>query len=251
MYTPPRNEVDGDAYAHRLRAMSKVRKLLRLAEDQAGQPEGELARGLADALLKEHGLSRAQVELGGDEFKHRAMALGAAAAWRRTLVHVIADYFDCVALFEREAEEAQTFGPDHLLPHVEYAFVVYMNQLRRAWKAHAGGLEEDGTWGRLSRAQQVEAREAFATSFVIGVRERLEADRRKERQEDPVGAGAMSERRRSLDRWMRSGGVRWRQGFSGVHGFDAEGYRAGLEAEVEAALGAKERRRIPSGDQGA
>lgn len=244
VYTPPRTELDGDAYAHRLRAMSKVRKLLRLAEDQAGLPEGELARGLADAILKEQGLSRAQVDLGGDEFKHRSMALGANAAWRRTLVHAVADYFDCVALFEKNADEAQTFGPDHMLPHVEYTFVVYMNQLRRAWRTHAGALDADGTWSRLSRAQQVEAREAFATSFVVGVQERLEADRRNERSEDPVGVAAMSERRRSLDRWMRSGGVRWRQGFSGVHGFDAEGYRAGLEAEVEAALVGKERRRI-------
>lgn len=244
MYTPPRVELDGDAYAHRLRALSKVRKLLRLAEDQAGQPEGELARGLADAILKEHHLTRAAVDVGGEDFKHRSFALGAAAAWRRTLVHTIADYFDCVALYEKNAAEVQTFGPEHMLPHVEYSFVVYMNQLRRAWRDHAGALEADGTWGRLGKVQQVEAREAFCTSFVIGVGERLERDRANERKDDPVGFAAMGEKRKALDKWMRTGGVRWRQGFSGVHAFDAEGYRAGLEAEVEAALGGRERRRI-------
>lgn len=238
MYTPPRLdfESDGDAYARRLRAMSRVRKLLRLAEDQEGMPEGEAARLMADTILIEHNLSRAAVDLGGEDFRHRTFELGESTPWRRTLVHAIADYFDCVALYEKDAAEAQTFGPEHMLPHVEYSFVVYMNQLRRAWRDHAGELQQGGVWERMARRQQLEARESFSTSFVIGVKERLEKDRAAEKQADPSGWTTTADQRRNLDRWMRSGGVRWRSTFQGVHAFDPHGYRAGLEAEVDQAL---------------
>jgi hypothetical protein len=248
LYAPPRQEGgDGDALARRLRAMARVRKLLRLAEDQAGQPEGEAARAMADVILADHGLQRAALDLGsGDpDFRHRALALGEAAAWRRTLMHAIADYFDCVALYEKEATEAQLFGPEHMLPHVEYTFVVYLNQLRTSWRAHVDGLQEEAVWQRLHRRQQLDAREAFCVSFVMGVKDRLEADRQGERRSDPTGWSAMQDQRRSLDRWMRTAGVRWRSSWTGVGAVDPSGYRAGLEADVEPALKSpKETRRI-------
>lgn len=244
MYTPPRLQMDGDAYALRLRALARVRKLLRLAEDQEGLPEGNAARARADAILAEHGMKRGQVDLGEDAFGHRSFELGASSPWRRSLVHAIADYFDCVALYEKGAGEAQTFGPEHMLPHVEYTFVVYMNQLRRRWKEHVEGLKADSSWDKLFPRQQVDAREAFATSFVIGVQERLEADRKRERQEDPSTWSTMAERRRELDKWMRTVGVRWRGGVAGSAAFDAAGYQAGYDADVDAALGQRVVKRI-------
>ncbi|HMV70118.1 MAG TPA: hypothetical protein PKA64_24975, partial [Myxococcota bacterium] len=212
----------------------------------AGLPEGEAARLMADTILADHGLHRAAVSL--DEvvdFRHRALALGEAAAWRRTLVHAIADYFDCVALYERQAEEAQIFGPEHMLPHVEYTFVVYLRQLRAAWRAHTDALRVEGVWERLSRRQQVDAREGFCVSFVVGVKDRLEADRVGERRSDPAGWSAMQEQRRSLDRWMRTAGVRWRSSWTGVGSVDPSGYQAGLAVDVDPALRSpKEQRKI-------
>jgi hypothetical protein len=238
VYTPPRldAEPDGDSYARRLRAMARVRKLLRLAEDQSGMPEGEAARAMADAILAEHKLSRGALEVGVDEFRHRSFGLGESSAWRRTLAHAIADYFDCVALYEKDADEAQTFGPEHMLPHVEYTFVVYMNQLRRSWRTYTEEMASAGLLEKMGKRQQLEAREAFCTSFVMGVRDRLEKDRAAERTADPVSWNVTADQRRNLDRWMRTGGVRWRSSFVGVQAFDANGYRAGLEAEVGQAL---------------
>lgn len=253
MYTPPRLDTDGDSTARRLRAISRVRKLLRLAEDQAGQPEGVSARERAEAILAEHGMSRSAVELGeglDGDFRQRVFVLGSKEPWRRTLVHAIADYFDCVALYEKDALDAQTFGPEHMLPQVEYTFVVYLTQLRTAWRRHAEDLQAEGLWDRLSPRGRLEARDAFCVSFVLGVKERLEQDRAKEKQDDPVAFSQGQKQKKQLDRWMRTGGVRWRATPSGVSALSDEGFRAGLEAEVEPALKHAAPRRITGGGKG-
>lgn len=219
--------------------MSRVRKLLRLAEDQSDTPEGVAALKRAEAILAEHGLARTDVSLAiGLDFRHREVALGAPTAWRRTLVHAIADYFDCVALYRGgQADQAETYGPEQALPQIDYTYGVYLRQLRLAWTKHTEALQQDGTWGRLSRAQQFDTREAFCVSYVLGVKERLELDRRSEREDDPMAWDVTLKQRKALDRWMRQGGVRWRANPSGVHAFSDEGYRAGLEAEVRAGVG--------------
>lgn len=232
-----RRDLDGDTTARRLRALARIRKLLRLAEDQKGQPEGDAAMGRARALMDEYGLQQSTLDLGGGvDFRHRAFALGASAAWRRTLVHAISDYFDCVALYESDADQAETYGPDHALPQIEYTYVVYLRQLQRAWKQHTDDMRAADVWQPLSRRQQFDAREAFCVSFVLGVKERLELDRQSERAADPSSWDQSTRSRKDLDRWMRRGGVRWRSNPSGVHSFSNEGYRAGLEAEVRTGL---------------
>lgn len=240
MYRPTRIDPDGDATAKRLRALSRIRKLLRLAEDQDGQPEGRAARKRALALMESHGLSMSSVDLKGEaDFRSRAFELGAKEAWRRTLVHAIADYFDCVALYEKGATEAQTYGPEVALPQVEYTFVVYMRQLQRAWARHTQDMKDVGVWQPLSHREQLETRESFCVSFVLGVKERLEADREAEKREDPRSHAASMRQRRDLDRWMRRAGVRWRARPTGVGSLNSEGFRAGLEAEVDAGLGGR------------
>ncbi len=229
-------DVDGDAAAGRLRALSRARKLLRLAEDQAGRPEGEAARARAEALLAAHGLSWSRLELGAEDYRHRAFALGEAAAWRRTLVHAIADHLDCVALFARDGSDAQTYGPEHALPQVEYLFTVYLRQLREAWRAHVSALQAEGLWAPLGRRGQLDTRESFCVSYVMGVKERMEAERQRERRMDPAVDRVAREGRRRLERWMRTGGVRWRGSANGVASFLDEGFRAGLEATVHAGL---------------
>jgi hypothetical protein len=187
--------------------------------------------------MDQYGLQRSTLDLaGGHDFKHRAFALGSATAWRRTLVHALADYFDCVALYRKDADEAETYGPEHVLPQIEYTFVVYLRQLQLAWRNHTEKLREDGTWGALTRRQQLDARESFCVSYTLGVKERLELDRRQERDADSEAHAASQRARKDLDRWMRRGGVRWRSKPSGVGTFSNEGYRAGLEAEVRTGL---------------
>ncbi len=235
-----RRDQDGDSTARRLKALSKVRKLLRLAEDQDGKPEGLAARRRAEALMEEYGLQRASLDLEARmaaDFRHGEVQLGDSSAWRRTLMHAIADYFDCVALYQKDSPSAETFGPEHALPQLGYTLMVYLRQLQRAWTAHTGQLMEEAVWGALSRRQQLDTKESFCVSFVLGVKERLELDRKREQREDPVGWKATQQQRRDLDRWMRRGGVRWRSNPSGVGAFSDEGFRAGLEAEVDQGLG--------------
>lgn len=240
MYRPRGLDKDPDALTRRLRAMTRVRKLLRLAEDQAGQPEGRSARQRAEELLARHGMAWSAVEspdwVGAFDFRHRAFELGRDEPWRHTLAVCIAEYLDCVALHKAGELVVETFGPEASLPQVEYAFTVYLRQLREGWRDHAGALQDDGTWAVLSRKQQLDARDAFCVSFVLGVKERLDRDRRAELDKDPVAGEEAKRQKRELDAWMRKAGVRWRSMPSGVGTFDAEGYRRGMEAKIDAAV---------------
>jgi hypothetical protein len=239
LYKPERSAMDGDATARRLKAMNRIRKLLRLAEDQAGQPEGEAAGALAAALMAEHQLHRGTIELGAKgevDFRHRGFDLGAAEPWRRTLVDAIAEYFDCVALYEKGSNSVETYGPEHALPQVEYTFVVYMRQLQQVWRAHAEALREEGLWAGLPKVRQLEAREGFCVSFVLGVKERLDQDRKAELKGDPSAVGATKRQRQELERWMRGAGVRWRAKTTDVGTFSAEGFEAGKLAQIEPGL---------------
>lgn len=230
-------DLDGDTTAKRLRALSRIRKLLRLAEDQEGTPEGTAARTRAEALMESYGLHASTLDMsGGTDYRQRAFALGANSAWRRTLVHAIADHLDCVALYEKNADTAQTYGPEHALPQIEYIFTVYLRQLQRAWRLHTQDLKEEAVWDKLSRYQQLDARESFCVSFTLGVKERLELQRQQEKKDDPAGHSSSTKHRKDLDRWMRKGGVRWRANPGSTWTFSDEGYRAGLEAEVHQGL---------------
>jgi hypothetical protein len=219
--------------------MTRIRKLLRLAEDQAGKPEGIAAESRAKALMETHGLQRSTMDLGagfGNDFRHRAFELGAAEPWRRALVDAIAAYFDCVALYDKENTSVETYGPEHALPQVEYTYVVYMRQLRIAWRAHAEDLISAGLWKGLPKRRQIESREGFCVSFVLGVKERLDEDRRADNRDDPASYEAAMRQRKDLERWMRRAGVRWRARPTEVGDYSQEGFQAGKSAEVDAGL---------------
>jgi hypothetical protein len=219
--------------------MTRIRKLLRLAEDQADRPEGIAARKKADALMVEHGLQRSSMDLGSGfqtDFRHRAFEIGAAEPWRRALVDAIAAYFGCVALYEKQASQVETFGPEHALPQLEYTFIVYMRQMQQAWRKHAEDLMDAGLWGKLSRRQKLEAREGYCVSFVLGVKERLAKDCEREWKEDRSSHEAAMRQRKELERWMRRAGVRWRSRPTEVGSFSEEGFQAGKHAQVDAGL---------------
>lgn len=238
MRLPPRSGEDADATTRRLRALSRARKLLRLAEDQGDTPEGRRARATAEALLTEHGLTRASLDLGAEdaEFRQRAWDVGGAEPWRLTLVHAVADAFDCVALHRKGTEGVELFGPKHAIPLVEYATVVYLRSLQAAWKKQTEALQADGTWATLRRPGQLTAREQFCVSFVLGVRERLERERSEEASADPALRAQVDRQRRDLASWMRQGGVRYRARPHGVAPTSGEGFRAGYETEINPAL---------------
>lgn len=234
----PRANEDADAMTRRLRAMSRARKLLRLAEDQADTAEGRSALATAEALLAQHGLTRGGLELGDEdnEFRQRSVEVGRAEPWRLTLCHAVADAFDCVALYRNKSEAIELFGPKHALPMVEYVFVVYLRSLQTAWRKQAAELQEAEIWSAMSKVRQLAAREAFCVSFVLGVKERLERERREEADADVTTGNASAAQRKDLAGWMRRTGVRYRARPQGVVAGSPEGYRAGFETEVEPAL---------------
>lgn len=231
----PRATTDPDALARRMRLIGKVRKLLRLAEDQAGRPEGDVAAQRAREMMAAHGLQGEGLDLSEVAIGYRSIPLARGEAWRQMLARLVAEYLDCVALHEAGSDLVQVWGPEPVLQQVAYVIGAYLHQLRRSWREHADALQVDGAWSRLGRAGQLRAREDFCVSFVIGVQQRLEQERAAEPR-DAVAARAARHQARKVERWMGDQGVKWRRGRAEAHTLSWDGFQAGMEAEVEPAL---------------
>src|SRR5690606_35582036 len=80
--------------------VAKIKKLLALADDQRGKPEGESAARFADRLMREHAISMAEVDgldLDADPLMEERFDLG-RNTWRAYLMWTLARHCNISAL---------------------------------------------------------------------------------------------------------------------------------------------------------
>jgi len=76
--------------------VEKIKKLLALAADQEGKPEGDLAADLALKLMKEHALELGDLEE-PSEIDSRVVD-GNQSHWRHALIDIVARHCQCFAI---------------------------------------------------------------------------------------------------------------------------------------------------------
>jgi hypothetical protein len=178
------------------RAEARVRKLLNLARDQAGTPEGESAARLARALMRDQARARLGPDDPADPHQRLRLDLGAPAPWRRRLASAVAAHCACVAAWPPGGSAVVLFGRGSALAVAEYLLAVTLREVEAA-RARVEGAGAGPT--ELN---------AFCHSAVTAVEARLRALREGEREDDPSGAALVRQEDRGVRAWMAEQGLR-------------------------------------------
>jgi len=257
----------------------KIQKLLRLADDQAGRPEGELAAEKAAKLMRDHAVAMA--DLPADE----ADAIDpdvpkyffeVGKGWRIHLAWALAQHCNVYALraqrnyccntdstpkawedmTKRERKQqrfvyAYLCGKQSDIEVFEYLYVVCERQIMAAAKAYAKTddarhlqywRDYNGEWQTSAGAVDRRQVNAFKDSAVRGLKSKLEAMRRDIQAEDEQGWGLVSNRMthaRSLYKGTTST-------FKSTRRYNQSGYDAGRKVSLNAGVrGGSSARRIP------
>jgi len=138
-----------------------VAKLLALALDQAGMPEGELARQKAEELMARHGITKEDVSAAEARFLVREKVITIPRCdWAIDLLASLCYACSCVSI--RQGSQALIFGRFF---HVEVAALFY-EQVLRQLDEELRTINGAGLWS-------VDKIEDWRASFVLGVSEKL------------------------------------------------------------------------------
>lgn len=216
-------------------SMERVRKLLALAADQEGTPEGDSAarvarRLIADRGLQLAGLSDAQRER-SDPFSRKEILLGGPGHWRCRLVVLVARHVGCQAGYQRGRGKATLYGRRSAVEVAEYLYLVLGRALTRErvmWTMGAGAS--------LPEAERTRRVNDFTRSALLALSTRLEELREQERSGAPEQHALVRSHGRGLESWMRVQGVRLESEPPFPFAYDAEGYRAGFRLPLLGAV---------------
>lgn len=211
-------------------SLERIRKLVNLALDQEGTPEGETAMRLARDLMLERNVELSQ--LGVDErervdpFTRSRLELGGRAHWRCKLLSLVARHCECVAGWT-SGGAGSLYGRKSSVEVAEYLFVVLLRQLCLERAAFIAALPDPDAEdiGRRTRD--------FCQTALLALSTRFEHLRGAEA---PESTALVRQASRGLGTWMeRSGHALSKEppfGFS----YDEAGYRAGYRLPLVEAV---------------
>lgn len=225
---------------------ARIRKLLDLARDQAGTPEGEAAARIARRLMLQHARTHAAASCAGipdsDPIRRWDLDLGGDERWRRRLATSVARHCACIAAWRRGGQVARFFGHTSAQPIVEYLFVVMSREVEQAatrW------LREDAPALTQAEAEAdpenlVRSRD-FCQTAVTALDNRLAEMRIVERGEDPHGTALVLARGRDVRQWMEDEGVQldpsprrpWRHSAAGWEAGARIGFREAVRKQED------------------
>lgn len=196
----------------RSRRADRIRKLLALARDQEGTPEGEAAGRLARRLMLQQARAQANRRYRGlpedDPMRRRRIDLGGPERWRRRLAASVARHVGCVAAWPRGEDHAWFFGHRSAGEVAEYLFDVLQ---REVLDACAAWLRDEAPMPTFEEAQadpeDRRRRTSFCQSAVSAVDTRLKDLRAGEDGRDPTGTALVLDRRQAVDDWLKEQGV--------------------------------------------
>ncbi|HJN75661.1 MAG TPA: DUF2786 domain-containing protein [Myxococcota bacterium] len=211
-------------------SLERIRKLVNLALDQEGTPEGDTAMRLARDLMVERNVELSQLGLDErervDPFRRSRVELGGKAHWRCKLMSLVAQHCECVAGWST-AGTGSFYGRKSAVEVAEYLFVVLLRQLcleRAAFIAGVARPEAQDAGGRIRD---------FCQTALLALSLRLEQLRSAEA---PECTALVRQSSRGLGDWMDGSGHALAKeppfGFS----YDEDGYRAGYRLPLVGAV---------------
>lgn len=204
-------------------SLERIKKLVALAGDQAGTPEGEVAMRMARELMRESSIELAQLQADErdavDPFTRRPLDLGGRAHWRRQLLSMVATHCECVAGWNPRGDNGSIYGRRSAVDIAEYLFQVLVRQLTMERGAFMAGL--------LSRPDDpdgIRRTRDFCQSALLALRLRFDQLRGQEPEESTA---LVRQAARGLGDWMDRRGHNLATEPPFGFRYDDAGYRAG------------------------
>ncbi len=220
---------------------ARIRKLLHLAQDQEGTPEGETAARIARRLMRQtaHARAREWSQRSDITVRKRTLDLGARWPWRRRLASAVAKHCACVAAWPSRGTTVVLFGAVGTLDIADYLLRVLLREID---EARASWLSKQSDHDLLEPLSPDLARRTtgFCNAAVGAVEARLREMRRQEREDDPNGHALVHDEATSVRRWMNDTGIQLRRGSPDPFAFSKEGWSAGHGIALHDAVSSQE-----------
>lgn len=201
--------------------VEKIKSLLRLADDQAGTPEGELAAKFAEKIMREHAI--AQDMLVEKELIVVLPVEVGRSNWLRVLLHHVAIFCSCKAWIITGTRMMHIAGYESDLEIAAYLFDLIRRQI-------------DFQCNMLRRGKS-EAND-FRMSAVQGVADKLKAIKASSNVVDQTGTALVLSRYREVMGHVSSL-VRLAPSKGGSYTPNAAGYTAGQNVRLSPGINSK------------
>lgn len=206
--------------------VEKVKSLLRLADNQKGLPEGELAAQIAARLMMQHAIDMDQVVDQPEQIVVFPAEVG-RSNWLRILLNQVALFCSCKAWLISGTRTMKVAGYESDLEIASYLFDLIKTQI-------------DFQCRLLSRSGKSAAND-FRMSAVAGVSDKLRAIKLASQQEDTTGTGAalVLARSREVEIWVAEHVAGLKQGKGPTYRHDQSGYVAGQNVRLSPGISSK------------
>jgi hypothetical protein len=230
----------------------KIEKVLRLAANQAGTPEGETAAALASRMMAAHAVEMADLDLdkaGDPDPIEKSSFDSPHSRWRSLLAQLIAEHCQCEGLYSsgRGWQRIHLYGHRSDIEVAKYLYTLCERQIVKAARQYTADLpayseeyrycpeKERRTWvmvGKRAKGNE------FRVSAVHGLGVKLARIRAETRRENPTGTALVSARRKTVEQWIANqkditvAHVRGRDSQHNPAGYEA-GQQVNLAAGVE------------------
>lgn len=228
---------------------TRIRKLLDLAHDQAGTPEGTAAGRLARQLMRRHAVDHAALDPAQrerqDPVERLELDLGGRELWRRRLSAAVGRHGNCVVAWPKRHAVALLFGHQSDLVVSEYLYVVLSREVSALREAIRPRLPADPE-GALTAEGRVQLRD-YTHSAITAIEGRLSGLRDEDARLDPTGTALIRARGDEVQRWLEERGIRFRKAPPSPYRYHPDGYAAGHGIALHDAVHHEIRAELPRG----
>ena len=220
--------------------IAKITKMLRLASNQEGTPEGETAARLAARLMTAHAITMAEIDLTGqadpDPMEKQEVRM-AQSIWRRQLASVIAEHCTCHISWRTSRYlglRVNYYGHRSDIEVAKYLFEICERQIERQARAYIRKMRAET---QLSTGLLRTLGNEFRRSAVDGLWKKLYDIRAEVAKEAPTGTALVLARGEKVREWYADLSSGFRSVATPSCGSSNAGYEAGQNISLAAGIG--------------
>lgn len=219
--------------------VEKIRKLMDLAKDQEGMPEGELAASIARQMMQKHCIEESEIILseGFSGIAEEMHELESMQDWRRFLLSIVCDHLECKMVFFDKTRYVKIFGYKQDIERAIYVYSLCSKHIEKEAKLYyKNELRGEVRVGFLTKGEALGMRKNFCFSACFAIRDKLAKQRKDEQKESSGGVFALVLRKREKveDYYQEEVGEISEKKIS--REFSEQGYFCGMQIELAPGL---------------